>query len=203
MSVPLNPPPPNCTDDPFHCVGRFTWKRIGGAFGSTGAIAPTTLQYSGAAGTTARKEGSGLNGSAAKVSGVGCLSSADSMVAPPLGRPMSAVGIDSFSRVHVSPAGSAARHSAGKTVNIPASTSRQRRHMASSPIEFAGCFLRLGWTIDQRMELGSADQKTGIGNQKSESGARNDAAPEFRLPIFRFPRSDVRLLRSGPQWCQK
>jgi hypothetical protein len=102
MSVPLKPPPPNCTDDPFHCVGRLTSKRIGGAFGSTGAMVPSTLQYSGAAGTTARKEGSGLNGSSANASGVGCLSSADSIVAPPFGRPISAAGIDSFSRAHAS-----------------------------------------------------------------------------------------------------
>src|SRR5205807_380697 len=92
IGTPLKPPPPNCTDDPFHCAGRLTWKRIGGAFGSTGAMAPSTLQYAGAAGTTARKGGNGPNGSAAGVSGEGATSSADSIVAPALGRPILAAG---------------------------------------------------------------------------------------------------------------
>ena len=50
MSTPLKPPPPNCTERPFHCTGRFTWNWIGSAFGSTGAMRPTRRQCAGIAG---------------------------------------------------------------------------------------------------------------------------------------------------------
>src|SRR5262245_54816357 len=50
MSVPLNPPPPYCSERPFQSAGRLTWKRIGGALGSVGSIWPSTLQKAGLAG---------------------------------------------------------------------------------------------------------------------------------------------------------
>jgi hypothetical protein len=103
ISTPLKPPPPNCTDEPFHSVGRLTWKRIGGALESTGAMKPVTLQYSGAAGTTARYDGSGPNGSSARVSGDRGMTSAESIVTPALGRPMLSAGIGSLNRVQSLP----------------------------------------------------------------------------------------------------
>ncbi len=50
ISTPLKPPPPYWTLRPFQAVGRLTSNLIGGAFGSLGAIAPSTLQYCGVAG---------------------------------------------------------------------------------------------------------------------------------------------------------
>src|SRR4051812_31285626 len=44
---PLKPLPPICASFWFQATGRSTWKLIGGAAGSTGAIAPRTWQYSG------------------------------------------------------------------------------------------------------------------------------------------------------------
>jgi hypothetical protein len=43
------PPPPNCTDRPFHCAGRATPKLIGRAVAlvSTGSMTPSTRQYAG------------------------------------------------------------------------------------------------------------------------------------------------------------
>ena len=49
MSVPLKPPPPYCTERPFHSTGRFTSNLIGGALGSVGSIWPSTLQNAGLA----------------------------------------------------------------------------------------------------------------------------------------------------------
>src|SRR5215467_11311634 len=45
-SSPLNPAPPDGTALPFQASGRLIWKLTGGAFGSTGRIAPSTLQNS-------------------------------------------------------------------------------------------------------------------------------------------------------------
>ena len=50
ISTPLKPPPPYCSERPFHSTGRLTWKRIGGALGSVGSMRPMTLQNSGLAG---------------------------------------------------------------------------------------------------------------------------------------------------------
>src|SRR6185369_16301764 len=87
-----------CSELPFQSVGRLTWKRIGGAFASTGAIAPITWQYSGSAGAIATSGGGGPNGTFGRTaSGEGATSTADSMVAPPVGRPMEAAGIACFS----------------------------------------------------------------------------------------------------------
>ena len=49
MRTPLNPPPPYWSVLPFQSGGRFNWNRIGGAFGSTGAISPSSRQWSGRA----------------------------------------------------------------------------------------------------------------------------------------------------------
>src|SRR5262245_24191692 len=89
ISTPLKPPPPNWIDYPFHSLGRLTWNRISGARGSTGLIAPMTLQYSGVAGMTAISGGAGVNGGFGFIaSGAGSTSVADSTSAPPLGRPI-------------------------------------------------------------------------------------------------------------------
>src|SRR6186997_512146 len=50
--TPFSPLPPSWRILPFHAVGKLTWKLMFGACGSTGAIAPFTLQYSGTASTT-------------------------------------------------------------------------------------------------------------------------------------------------------
>ena len=76
----------------------MTWKRIGGAAGSTGAIAPITLQYSGVAGITATSGGGGPNGGfGLTASGAGATRAADSIVAPRLGKPIAPASIVSFS----------------------------------------------------------------------------------------------------------
>src|SRR5215471_15070035 len=76
MSTPFDPPPPYCTALPFQSAGRLTSKLIGGAFGSNGATAPSTLQYS--------RVTPGLSGSAGTVA-----ICAEVIVAPPLGSPIS------------------------------------------------------------------------------------------------------------------
>ena len=68
ISTPLKPPPPYCSERPFHSTGRFTWKLIGGALGSDGAIWPSTLQNSGLAGVT---RAAGVGPLSATASGVG------------------------------------------------------------------------------------------------------------------------------------
>src|SRR5215475_15722187 len=65
MRTPLKPPPPYCSERPFHSTGRFTSKRIGGALGSTGSRCPSTLQKAGFAG-------------AMRVAGVGARSETES-----------------------------------------------------------------------------------------------------------------------------
>ena len=86
ISVPFEPPPPYWTALPFHWAGRLTSKLIGGAVRSTGAIAPSTLQYSrvpliGAAGSD----------------GTVC-TCAEVIVAPVVGSPMSEAAIFSDAR---------------------------------------------------------------------------------------------------------
>src|SRR5262245_43008093 len=85
MSVPLKPPPPYWRAFPFQVSGRFTWKFTGGAFGSMGATAPSTLQNS--------RVAPGVFGSAGTV----CIS-AELMEAPPLGSPISLAAIFSIVR---------------------------------------------------------------------------------------------------------
>src|SRR6185295_3058246 len=85
ISVPLLPPPPYWTALPFHCMGRFTSKFMGGALGSTGAIAPNTLQYS--------RVPPGAVGSAGTVA-----TCADAIVAPVVGRPISFAAIFRLAR---------------------------------------------------------------------------------------------------------
>src|SRR5215831_3934548 len=63
---------------------------IAGAAGSTGAMLPETLQYSGMA-RTARPF--------VTVSGVAAMRSAVAMVAPDVGRPIADAGIDAWARV--------------------------------------------------------------------------------------------------------
>src|ERR1051326_5834958 len=50
IGVRLRPPPPYCTERPFHSTGRFISNLIGGALGSVGSIWPSTLQNAGLAG---------------------------------------------------------------------------------------------------------------------------------------------------------
>src|SRR5450631_4547797 len=50
MRVPLKPPPPYCTERPFHSAGKFASNLIGGALVSVGSIWPSTLQNAGLAG---------------------------------------------------------------------------------------------------------------------------------------------------------
>ena len=76
ISTPLNPPPPYCSERPFHSTGRFTWNLIGGALGSDGAIWPSTLQNSGLAGVT---RAAGVGPLSATASGVGAIMEADSI----------------------------------------------------------------------------------------------------------------------------
>ncbi len=70
ISTPLKPPPPYCSERSFHSIGRFTWNLIGGAFGSNGAICPSTLQNSGLAGVT---RAAGVGPRSATASGVGAI----------------------------------------------------------------------------------------------------------------------------------
>ena len=76
MSTPLKPPPPYCSERPFHSTGRFTWNLIGGALGSDGAIWPRTLQNSGLAGVT---RAAGVGPFSATASGVGATIEAESI----------------------------------------------------------------------------------------------------------------------------
>ena len=84
--TPLLPLPPSCASFRFQDVGRFTWKLILGADGSTGAMLPTTLQYSGIA-RTAR--------SPFTACGDAPTNAADVTVAPVVGSPMEAGAIAS------------------------------------------------------------------------------------------------------------
>ena len=85
ISTPFEPPPPYCTALPFQSAGRLTSKLTGGAFGSIGATAPSTLQYS--------RIAPGLSGSAGTVA-----ICAEVIVAPPLGSPISLAGIFRFTK---------------------------------------------------------------------------------------------------------
>src|SRR5580692_9143750 len=85
ISTPFEPPPPYCSALPFHSAGRLTSKLTGGALGPIGATAPSTLQYS--------RVAPGLRGSAGTVA-----VSAEAIVAPPLGKPMSLAAILRFAR---------------------------------------------------------------------------------------------------------
>src|SRR4051812_37874326 len=76
MSTPLKPPPPYCSERPFHSTGRFTWNLIGGALGSDGAIWPRTLQNSGLAGLT---RADGVGPLSATASGAGATIEAESI----------------------------------------------------------------------------------------------------------------------------
>src|SRR6185312_2917899 len=76
ISTPLNPPPPYCNERPFQSTGKFTWNLIGGAFGSSGAIWPSTLQNSGLAGVT---RAAGVGALSATASGVGATMDAESI----------------------------------------------------------------------------------------------------------------------------
>ena len=87
ISTPFEPPPPYWTALPFHWAGRLIWKLIGGALGSTGAMAPRTLQYS-------RDAPVGAAGSAGTV----CVC-ADVIVAPLVGKPISFAAIFSDARL--------------------------------------------------------------------------------------------------------
>ena len=91
--TPLLPLPPICAILRFHDAGRLTWKLIGGADKSTGAMLPVTLQYSGVA-RTAR--------SPTTVSGAAAVRIASVIVAPVVGSPIEAAGMASpFSEPHV------------------------------------------------------------------------------------------------------
>src|SRR5262245_27817111 len=91
--TPLLPLPPICAILRVHTAGRLTWKLIFGADGSTGAMLPVTLQYSGVA-RTAR--------SATIVCGAAAIGSAAAIVAPVVGKPIEAAGMASpFSESHV------------------------------------------------------------------------------------------------------
>ena len=74
ISTPLKPPPPYCSERPFHSTGRLTWNLIGGALGSDGAIWPSTLQNSGLAGVT---RAAGVGPLSATASGVGATMEAE------------------------------------------------------------------------------------------------------------------------------
>src|SRR6185369_13336085 len=76
ISTPLKPPPPYCNERPFHSNGRLTWNLIGGAFGSDGAIWPSTLQNSGLAGVT---RAAGVGPLSTTASGVGAIMEAESI----------------------------------------------------------------------------------------------------------------------------
>ena len=103
MSTPLNPPPPNCTERPFHAVGRLTWNLIGGACGSTEAMAPSTRQCSGNAGRTPISGGGGAKGGGEAIdSSEAGTSTADSIVAPADRSPMAVGAIGATSRAHAS-----------------------------------------------------------------------------------------------------
>src|SRR3954470_21789528 len=96
MSTPLKPPPPYCTERPFHSTGRLTWNLIGGALGSVGSIWPSTLQKAGLAGG-ARPDGVGPR--SATASGDGASNVAESIFtasAPPV-RPLQTVSASSAS----------------------------------------------------------------------------------------------------------
>src|SRR5713101_5629681 len=69
MRVPLKPPPPYCTERPFHSTGRFTSSLIGGALVSVGSIWPSTLQNAGLAGAI-RAAGVGARSDTASGEGV-------------------------------------------------------------------------------------------------------------------------------------
>ena len=84
--TPFVPLPPSCMILPFHSVGRLTWKLIFGAAGSTGAIAPITLQYSGIARTTPVPWAFRVCADAGTIT-------ADVIVAPEVGRPMADAAI--------------------------------------------------------------------------------------------------------------
>jgi len=77
ISTPLKPPPPYCSERPFHSTGRLTWNRIGGAFGSVGSMRPMTLQNSGSAGVT---RAAGVGPRSATASGEGACIAAESIL---------------------------------------------------------------------------------------------------------------------------
>jgi len=75
-------------------VGVELGDHVAAARGSTGRIAPITLQYSGAAGITAISGGVGANGGLGSIaSGDAGTSAADSMRAPMLGSAIAEAGI--------------------------------------------------------------------------------------------------------------
>src|SRR5262245_16414084 len=144
ISTPLKPPPPNWIDDPFHSLGRFTWYRISGARGSTGLIAPMTLQYSGVAGMTAFSGGAGVKGGFGFIaSGAGSTSVAESTRAPPLGRPIELASIGWVSAAHCCAAPDArvvavppahAVSSALRTIHATQNVPRGRRRSTCVPL---------------------------------------------------------------------
>ena len=85
MSTPLKPPPPYCTERPFQATGRLIWKLMSGALGSSGAMCPSTLQYSGAAGVMVA---AGVGPRSTVLRGLAATKVALTRVATPLGMPM-------------------------------------------------------------------------------------------------------------------
>src|SRR5262245_10859658 len=97
MSTPLKPPPPYCSERPFHSSGRLIWKLMRGAAGSIGSMWPSTVQYDGVAGVM-RAEGVGpfsatANGTAATIAAL-------SITAGPLLTPIAAAGTCPASAAH-------------------------------------------------------------------------------------------------------